>query len=544
MPDHHRPSSRAGPRPSTSSHDPATRQRTSPPPSATATTAAEAAAVAVANDQNGGPEVVHNPQTCPSPFHPRPLIRELLRTRYTAPGAVLLVEAVDVAHTSDTGRWRTIRLLLGDGELCVQALLAVSLHRYIDTGEVGVGTYLRLEEFKLETRTLPGGGSKDRGGKTRAGVDKRRKGKEKASGRMLCLIVESMVPIGWNRALLSMARQWAVAGADSSGSLGLPETTDKHMKEAGHHAGSAAEGEPLAAADLDATKLPGGKLPSRLETPTGTSGSNSIPRRATGDDKALEAMAEVGYVSDDDDDDFEVMPVSQTRPAQKESNSQPIVASLKPDTTPPRDPVQSPKTSRPAAAPPAYRPLSSTTSTTTPPIKLTLLKSIPSLPYKQNWSVNVLAVVSAVSDLEPSYLPGLYAHQRTARLADPSTPKHVLLTVFLDPEEFSPAVGSVVLLLGVKNHMFDGGSLKKYASDRPKSGGAGGGGGGGLARGALYGHQGQGTAAASAGGTVARGGYGQEGGVVHGWWFEDPVQFAWCDVAGLKTWWASQQAPQ
>jgi hypothetical protein len=69
----------------------------------------------------------------------------------------------------------------------------------------------------------------------------------------------------------------------------------------------------------------------------------------------------------------------------------------------------------------------------------------------------------------------------------------VLLTVFLDPDDFSPAVGSVVLLLGVKNHRFDGGSLKKYASDRPRSGGR--------------------------------------------WWFEEPKELGWCDVAGMREWW-------
>ncbi|KAI1801445.1 hypothetical protein F4811DRAFT_534459 [Daldinia bambusicola] len=129
------------------------------------------------------------------------------------------------------------------------------------------------------------------------------------------------------------------------------------------------------------------------------------------------------------------------------------------------------------------------------PVKLTKLRSIPNLPYKQNWSVNVLAVVSAISGLEPSGLPPY--SQRQARLADPSTDKHVLLTVFLDPEQFTPAVGSVVLLLGVKNHRFDGGSLKKYESDRSTAG--------------------------------------------NSWWYENPTQFEWCDVEGLRRWWAESQ---
>ncbi|OIW23038.1 hypothetical protein CONLIGDRAFT_586395 [Coniochaeta ligniaria NRRL 30616] len=146
------------------------------------------------------------------------------------------------------------------------------------------------------------------------------------------------------------------------------------------------------------------------------------------------------------------------------------------------------------AAHPSSEPLPWSTDDPTKPVKLTPLRLIPNLPYKQNWMVNVLAVVSSLSDVEPSHLPPY--HQRTARLTDPSTSKQVLLTVFVDPDDFNPSVGSVVLILGVKNHRFDGGSLKKYASDRPKNGAQ--------------------------------------------WWFEEPMELGWCDVAGLKAWWDSK----
>lgn len=124
------------------------------------------------------------------------------------------------------------------------------------------------------------------------------------------------------------------------------------------------------------------------------------------------------------------------------------------------------------------------------PLKLTTLRAIPSLPYRQNWSCNVLAIIASVSSIEPCKLsPG---KQRTALVTDPSTAKQVHLTVFLDPDEFTPKVGSAVLLTGVKNHRFDGGSLRKYASDK-----------------------GQGR-----------------------WWFEDPWDLKWCNVKEIKAWWA------
>ncbi|KAF5654025.1 hypothetical protein FCIRC_13994, partial [Fusarium circinatum] len=121
-------------------------------------------------------------------------------------------------------------------------------------------------------------------------------------------------------------------------------------------------------------------------------------------------------------------------------------------------------------------------------------RQIPHLPYAQNWSCNVLAIISYLSDIEPSSLPPY--RQRSARLADPSTSKQVNLTVFLDPEAFTPRVGSAVLLVGVKNHRFDGGSLKKYESDR-KDG---------------------------------------------RWWFENPIEMDWCDVEGINDWWAQVTA--
>ncbi|PON20253.1 hypothetical protein TGAM01_v210895 [Trichoderma gamsii] len=125
-------------------------------------------------------------------------------------------------------------------------------------------------------------------------------------------------------------------------------------------------------------------------------------------------------------------------------------------------------------------------------LKLTTLRLIPHLPYAQNWSVNVLATVASLSPVEPSHLPP--GKQRTARIADPSTAKQVQLTVFLDPEGFAPRVGSAVLLVGVKNHRFDRGSLKKYASDGKRE-------------------------------SDRR------------WWFEDPWHMSWLDVAGIKSWW-------
>ncbi|KAJ4306788.1 hypothetical protein N0V88_000155 [Collariella sp. IMI 366227] len=84
----------------------------------------------------------------------------------------------------------------------------------------------------------------------------------------------------------------------------------------------------------------------------------------------------------------------------------------------------------------------------TPPAPQTNpLSSIPILPYRQNWMINVLCIIVSLDPVQPSHIGPSFI-QRTARLADMSTPKHVLLTVYFDPEWFVPEVGEVVLLMG------------------------------------------------------------------------------------------------
>lgn len=214
------------------------------------------------------------------------------------------------------------------------------------------------------------------------------------------------------------------------------------------------------------------------------------------------------YISDNDLDDeaFEKLDISLDRVAERRH----APASIKPTNTVRGGPLQELQTAvieqnkANTAVTTKSPPLALAITDPSQALKLTPLRSIPNLPYKQNWMVNVLAVVVSLSPVEPAHLPPYT--QRTARLADLSTSKRVLLTVFLDPEEFAPEVGSVVLLVGVKNHRFDGGCLKKYASDRPKDTGSG----------------------------MCR------------WWLENPRGLEWCagEVDQLVNWWRGQQEQQ
>ncbi|KAI0900720.1 hypothetical protein F4806DRAFT_166476 [Annulohypoxylon nitens] len=376
--------------------------------------------------------------TCiaPDPFEPVPLIADILRTGYCVPGSVFLVEGVDSLHTSKSQRWRAVRLMLGDGELCIQALLSAEMHRYVDQGEVAFGSYVKLERFRVEWKRVPNGNGEGEVSSTTKGKGKERDDRD-SGDKMVYLVVEDLALVGWNNALI--------------------DATDVETAETGTGVG------------LDTGVGTPQEQPEASPQPPNTANPSPTNRVGLSFDSGIGIPQEII----DADDDFEVIPDA----ASKATNNRQDLATRSKD--------------RPDAS---FLPWSN--KDPGKPLKLTKLRSIPNLPYKQNWSVNVLAVISALSDVEPSGLPPY--KQRQARLADPSTDKHVLLTVFLDPDQFAPEVGSVVLLLGVKNHRFDGGSLKKYVSDRPPDG--------------------------------------------CGWWYENPSQFDWCDVEGLRKWWVEGQS--
>lgn len=389
------------------------------------------------------------------PFTPRPLIADLVRTRCCTPGAVLLVEGVE-AQLPVSRRYRAVRLLLGDGELCAQALLRPEMHRYVDDGLVHIGCYVRLNRFDI--RSVPV--------RLVSGADEQEKEEEEeeqATEEMVFLVVSDMNPVGWNTDYMQMA---GITGREIQHQAA---GEDLHVRG---RKGKAVAWEDQGPADLSLVQQ---RQPSVLVEKEQDVSKDEPP--TTIHDARQAARADV----------------TAEPPSAGNNKPQQRTTALRP--------AGHPYASASASASPGFLPWHS--DDLTRPLKLTPLRAIPTLPYKQNWVVNVLAVVASLSPLGPSSLLP-YESQRTARLADPSTPKHVHLTVFLDPAGFAPAIGSVVLLLGVKNHRFDGGSLKRYAGpDRPRGSGEEGSGGGEGAR----------------------------------WWFENPAHLAWCDVEGLRRWW-------
>jgi hypothetical protein len=341
-----------------------------------------------------------------SPFTLNPIIQDLVRTRFAVPGSIFLVEDVQTTSLTDSGRWQVIRLLLGDGELCIQAVLGDAMHRFVHTREITVGSYVCVQDFQLRLKSVNGSESQP----------------------MVYLVVYDLKTVGWNDDVRQMQQ-----------------------------------------ALEDKAKAPAGE--SRSTTPTKPRSAGSSQRRQDRED----------FEEDDMGDAFEEFE-ALAFPAKK-----PLQSSTSPSRLPGANVKASSKPLLPVALPRDWHDVQT-------PLKLTTLRAVPNLPYRQNWSCNVLVIIASLSPVESSNLPPY--KQRMARITDPSTAKQVHLTVFLDPDQFNPKVGSAVLLTGVKNHRFDGGSLKKYASDK----------------------------------------------ALGKWWFEDPWELAWCDVRGIKDWWAEMEA--
>ena len=113
---------------------------------------------------------------------------------------------------------------------------------------------------------------------------------------------------------------------------------------------------------------------------------------------------------------------------------------------------------------------------------------------RRNDTYDVFVVIHSVGDsvIKRARMPP----KRDIRIVDPSTEKKVLLSVFVEPENFIPAVGTIALIRSVTTHEWDGGMLNVY----PKQ---------------------------------------CEG---RDWFLQDPMGVEGCDVEFMRRWWTRMQA--
>lgn len=127
------------------------------------------------------------------------------------------------------------------------------------------------------------------------------------------------------------------------------------------------------------------------------------------------------------------------------------------------------------------------------PLDLHPLSSVSGSRHSRNQRADYLAIVSWVDDKTIKRVN--MELKRDLRIVDPSTDKAVLLSVFTDPVNFTPVVGTVALFRNLRMHEWDGGSLNAYEKD-------------------CKGYE---------------------------WFVPNPVGVEGCDVQGLRGWWVKRQ---
>ena len=146
-----------------------------------------------------------------------------------------------------------------------------------------------------------------------------------------------------------------------------------------------------------------------------------------------------------------------------------------------------------AALPPVHRRSANHLAPIEHPLNLIPLSKLRGY-SRRNDVYDVFVVIHSVGNevIKRSRMPA----KRDLRIVDPSTEKKVLLSIFVNPENFVPAVGTVALIRSVTTHEWDGGMINVY----PKQ---------------CDGKQ---------------------------WFLPDPVGIPGCDVGHLREWWRKKQA--
>ncbi|KAK2071994.1 hypothetical protein P8C59_006375 [Phyllachora maydis] len=137
----------------------------------------------------------------------RPLIVDILDTRLCDAESVFLVEGFDESIAVGS-KHRLVRLLLGDGELCIQALLAAKAHSYVDGGHIFVGCYVQVNSF--EARTVDSG--PDYGDDMFVAEDAAVLNDDPAARKtMVYLVIEDLLTIGWNNDYIDMVKRQSMS---------------------------------------------------------------------------------------------------------------------------------------------------------------------------------------------------------------------------------------------------------------------------------------------------------------------------------------------
>ena len=370
----------------------------------------------------------------------KPVIKEIVRTRFFGKPIELLVERIHVVpyrcedEDDEEEESEAYRLWLSDGQKTIQAVLKPEIHPFVTSRDIRDGSVVLLTRYELrQAKRLNG------------------------EGHVLYLVIEDMESV------------------DHDGRDSVPFTFEPARSTQG-----------TSGASSESTVFPGLKSSDETSTKAAAAAADETPRDEgpLGRKRALDETSPSPTPSKPKatrvsfeaargrrDNVLFTRPKTSSGPTARPFSGHSSLFS-RPRTQP------SPEAKRRAAGPDATTAIDTTTSTQqhdapqpiTRPLTLVPLSQITGPPssVQRNKIVDVLAVIASVApsvtqraqrphlDLPPS---------RDLRVVDPSTSKKVQLTVFVGAEDFVPAVGTVALFRSVTTHEWDGGSLKAYPRD-------------------------------------------------------------------------------
>ncbi|MCJ1321711.1 hypothetical protein MMC15_007056 [Xylographa vitiligo] len=407
-----------------------------------------------------------------SEFALKPVIRELVRTGVYPPLLRLLVDKIlIVAHVRKDGKSsETYRVWLSDGEKSIQAALLRDVHPYFIFGQIREGSFVQITKYKLaRAKRLSG------------------------EGTILHLLVNDLHGFGHDgrpTPPIEIAHSLNPNVAAINRAQNTSEaTSDEHINSQETDPGETALSSHVSSDEDTVVMVPWydehqGKK-SSAKSPSEKQAIHAYPKKR----RRQESPSPLQTVS------------PNVKPSAKHprlSHKQPNTLKEHKNTTTPKP--ASPTTSQHPPHPFSIQPPPPALLPITRPLRLKPLSHITGPHATRNQVLDIFAVVVSVTAtlVKCPGMPDGIHYKRELRITDPSTPKQVMLSVFVTPEAFIPAVGTVALFRSVTTNRWDGGSLNAFGRDCG----------------------------------------GRE------WFVPDPWDVSECDVLGLRMWWVGKRVEE
>ncbi|MCJ1431116.1 hypothetical protein MMC27_000467 [Xylographa pallens] len=407
-----------------------------------------------------------------SEFALKPVIKELVRTGVHPPLLKLLVDKIlIVPHVRKDGKGsEAYRVWLSDGEKSIQAALLRDIHPYFIFGQIREGSFVHVTKYKLaRAKRLSG------------------------EGTILHLLVNDLHAIGHDGRPTppienTHSLKPKVAAINSVQNIS-EASSDEHIISQETKPEETTLPKNISS-DEDAVDL----VPWYNEHQGKNSGPKSLSEKHT--------IPEYPKKRRRQESASPLLPLS---PNVKHLSKHPRLSHKQATTlnqhkhnTIPSS--ASPTTSLPSPRPSPIHPIPPALIPITRPLRLKPLSHIIGPHATRNKVLDIFAVVASVTAtlVKCPGMPDGIHYKRELRIADPSTPKQVMLSVFVAPETFLPAVGTVALFRSVTTNRWDGGSLNAFGRDCG----------------------------------------GRE------WFVPDPWGVPGCDVLGLRMWWLEKRVEE